>query len=133
MTPKQIRMVSFLLKKYGITDIAGKEAIIIEYTDGRTSDMKDMTHRETVELVNALNAGLNPSKLKRDKQVSKILSMAHEMHWELKTGKVDMERLDAFLLTRTPQKKKLCEFTDAELPGLVTLFEKVYISFLKSL
>lgn len=133
MTPKQIKMIRFLLAKCGVNEEHDKEDLVYEYTDGRTASLSDMRHRETVALVNALNARLNPDKLKRDKQVGKILSLAHEMHWELKSGKVDMARVDNFCLTQTKQKKTLKEFTDAELPKLVTLFEKVYISFLKGL
>lgn len=122
-----------MLNQCGLSDELDKAEIVFEYTNGRSTSLKDMTQRETSTLINVLNERLSPGKAKRDRQVSKILSMAHEMHWELKSGKVDMDRLDAFFLTRTPQKKKLVEFTDAELPGLVTLFEKVYFSFLKSL
>lgn len=133
MTPKQVKLIRFLLNQCGLSDELDKAEIVFEYTNGRSTSLKEMTQRETSALINVLNERLSPAKAKRDRQVSKILSMAHEMHWELQDGKVDMERLDVFFLTRTPQKKKLAEFTDAELPGLVTLFEKVYISFLKSL
>lgn len=132
MTPKQVKLIRFLLNQCGLDEL-DKVEIVFEYTNGRTTSLKEMNQRETTKLVNTLNERLNPVKAKKDKQVGKILSMAHEMHWELPDGKVDMKRLDAFFLTRTPQKKKFREFTDAELPGLVTLFEKVYISFLKSL
>ena len=127
MTPSQIKYVRGLLARHGLTD--QKEEIVMEYTDGRTSSLSAMTYRETKALIAALEGGTKP----RDAQVNKILSMAHEMGWELQNGKADLQRIDRWCIKYTDQHKPLSEIEDKDLPKVVTIFQKVYMSFLKGI
>lgn len=130
MTPKQIRLVKFLLGKNGLLDM--EKEVVYNYTKGRTTDLKDMAYKETYALVNDLQ-GNSDSGTKRTKMIAKVFSIAHEMHWEISKGDVDLEHIDQFCLTKTKYKKKLSQFTNNELPELVTVLERVRDSFLKGL
>lgn len=131
MTTAQIRLVRGLLAKAGLTD--QKEEIAFDYSNGRSTGLTDLNYSETKALIKFLNSQLNQKQLKKDKMVNKILSLAHEMRWELPSGKIDMKHVNDFCLTRTAEKKPLNKFSLEELPALVTIFEKVYISFIKSI
>lgn len=126
MTTAQIKYVRGLLSKAGLSE--QKDEIVYEYTDGRTTHLTDMNQTETAALIKALSG-----KSKKDAMVGKILSMAHEMGWELPDGKVDMKRINAWCEKYTKQKKALDQIPVNELPAVVTVFEKVYMSFLKGI
>ncbi|MFD2961348.1 MULTISPECIES: hypothetical protein [Olivibacter] len=131
MTPKQIRYVRGLLAKAGLLDM--KDEIVFNFTNGRTQSLKEMTYHETNALISSLTGKLNPDLQKRNKMIAKIFSLAHEMHWELPNGNVDIAHIDSFCLTKTKHKKKLSKFTTDELPELVTVLERVHYSFLKGI
>ncbi len=100
----------------------------MQYTNGRTTHLTDMTHAETNALIDSLIG-----KSDKDAMVGKILSMAHEMGWELSSGKVDMRRVNAWCEKYTKQKRPLDKIPYEDLPAVVTTFEKVYLSFLKGI
>jgi uncharacterized protein YqeY len=125
MTPNQIKYVRALLSRHGLTE--QKDEVAMEFTEGRTTHLSEMTYAETAALIKALDE--NP----RTAQVNKILSMAHEMGWELPGGKVDMGRIDAWCRKYTKQHLPLDNIPDEELPQVVSIFTKVYMSFLKGL
>jgi len=126
MTPKQIKYIRYLLISGGM--IEHKDDVILEATEGRTTHITEMTYSESNSLIKWLTG-----EKSRDKQVGKILSMAHEMGWETPDGKVDMSRIDGWCGKYTIEKKALDKIGDKELPGVVTVFEKVYMSFLKGI
>lgn len=126
MTIAQIKYVRGLLARAGMMDI--KDQVVMQYTNNRTTHLSDMNYQETQELIGALS-GENS----RAKQVRKIMSMAHEMQWELEGGKVDIARINAWCVKYSHQHKALNELTEQELPAVVTTFTKVYQSFLKGL
>lgn len=128
MTYKQIGYVRGLLAKNGL-DEDDKEDMVMEYTDGRTKHLSDMTQPETQLLIKALGGGIVSPK---DKMVRKILSMAHEMSWEKPgTRDVDMDRVNAW--TVKYKGKKLDDFSAREMTEVVTTFEKMYNKFLNAL
>jgi hypothetical protein len=131
MTPGQIQMVRVLLTKAGI--MKQKNDIAFSFSDGRSTHLADLTHPETVELVKYLRdltgQQANPSDLMR----RKILSAAHEMHWELPDGRIDIQRLNNWLVKYSAQKKRLDEFSHTELVQLVSQFENVLRDFLKGI
>lgn len=128
MTAQQIKYVRVLMAQNGLTE--QKEEIVLAITDGRTSHLRDLNQEETKALIDSLT-GEN-TKVKT-RMVRKVISMAHEMGWELPGGKADMNRIDAWCLKYGSPKKKLDHYTQKELAGVVTAFQKVYVSFLKGL
>jgi hypothetical protein len=131
MTPKQISMVRALMAKAGLME--HKEDMAFDYSNGRTAHLSELTHPETMQLVKYLNAYLGLNGNPADKMRRKILSHAHEMHWELYDGRVDMERVNNWCIRFSGLNKPLDEFKYAELPALVTQFEMVYTAFLKGI
>ncbi|MDO3641958.1 hypothetical protein [Mucilaginibacter sp. L3T2-6] len=132
MTPKQIGMVRGLLAKAGLTQ--HKEDMVYDYTNGRTEHLSEMTHDETQALVKYLNSFLGQTGNPAEKMRRKILSMAHEMHWELPgTTRVDMKRVNNWCIRFSGQNKPLDAFKYSELPALVSQFEIVYRDFLKGI
>lgn len=102
--------------------------LALEYSHGRTETLEDLTQLETQNLIATYKEPSAYDKMKR-----KILSLAHEMRWELPNGKVDMARLNAWCKKHTPSHKPFDRLTEKELPVVVSLFEKVYHSFLKAI
>ncbi|AEL23868.1 hypothetical protein [Cyclobacterium marinum] len=126
MTKAQIKYVRGLLHRQGLTE--EKDAVVLEYTGGRTTHLTEMRYGETNALIKFL-AG--PSK--KDAMTGKILSMAHEMGWELPGGKVDVQRVNAWCMKYTSCKQPLDKIPMNELPKVVTVFERVYMSFMKGI
>lgn len=126
MTSKQVGFVRKLLINAGLHD--QKEELVHQYTDGRTTHLTDMTHEETQAIIKSLR-GDDP----KEAMCNKILSLAHDMQWKTSSGKVDMKRINGWCMKFSKLKKPFNEFTEKELPELVTAFEKVYQSFLNSI
>lgn len=126
----QIGYAWSLLRNCGFEETEDKEAYISEITGGRTVHISEMTYQEMQKLV----AALDGDRLqKRTKMINKVLSLAHEMRWELPGGKIDMERVNNFCKTRTPGKVGLDKTKYSDLPKVVTIFEKMHMEFLKGL
>lgn len=130
LTAKQIGYGWKLLRASGFEEVEDKEDYIEELTDGRTKSLRELTYSEFNDMVNHLD---KERIAKREKMVNKVLSLAHEMLWELPDGKVDMERVNNFCMKRTPQKVKLDEVKYKDLPTVVSIFEKMHMEFLKAL
>lgn len=126
MTPKQIKYVMFLLAQHGLSDT--REEIAWEVSGGRTSKISELDYTETNILIKRLQGGSA-----RERMVGKMLSMCHEMGWEVEGGKVDMTRLNAWCKKYSPEHKELDKIKDSDLPAVVTVFEKVYLSFIKGI
>lgn len=126
MTTKQIKFVRVLLYKEGIS--CAENDMALQFSNNRTKELKDLTPAETQALIEDLN-GKSP----KDKMVAKILSMAHEMKWKLPNGKVDMERINNWCIKHTSYHKPLDKLTPTELGKVVSIYQKIYKTFLKSL
>jgi hypothetical protein len=124
MTPNQIKLGRYLITQNGLD----KDEAVHHFTGGRTTHLSEMTKVEFMKMVGALK-GESP----RERMTRKVLSMAHEMGWELHDGRVDMTRVNAWCRKYTKQKKDLDKVSEKDLPALVTVFEKVYVSFLKGI
>ena len=112
-------------------NLLGKKAEIVEaVTNGRTSSSKELTAAEAYALLADLNKKTvvpDPGKKMR----GNIIAMAHEIGMIKKVnGRDDYSRLDAWMLNNSYLKKKLFAYTYKELPTLVTVFKKVYLSAL---
>jgi hypothetical protein len=112
-----------------------KAALVYSFTNGRSESSRDMTNQEAKELVHYLE-NINTADDPADRMRKKIISMAREMGWELRTatGKVaDMERIKNWVTKYGYLKKPLNDYQINELPRLVTQFEQVYKDFLNRL
>jgi len=131
MTPKQVKMVRILIGKAKLEK--QKEDLVWSFSDERTIHLSELTQAETESIVaylrNLTGQTANPS----DKMRRKILSIAHELQWELIDGRVNMERLNSWLIKSTPQKKPLDELSYQELAQVVSQIEIVYKKFLKGI
>ncbi len=126
MTELQVKFVRSLLYREGIPFM--EKEIAEQFSDHTTTELKDFTHVQTKALIAHL-AG----RTSTDVMCGKILSMAHEMRWELPSGKVDMPRLNAWCIKYTPAHKPLNKIPESQLPKVVSVFEKMYKTYLKSL
>lgn len=131
MNTEQIKLCRTLLSKAGLAQY--KEDLVLTFTDERTSHLGDMTYDETMVFVKHLRQVSGQFENPKEKMQKKILAMAHEMHWELPGGKVNMERVNNWCVRYSGKNKPLNEFKYSELPTLVTQFESVYRAFLKGI
>ena len=125
MTQKQLKFVSNLISREGLS--FQENDIALQFSNGRTDNLEDLTHSETQNLINEFK-----ERTPKDKMKGKILSMAHEMRWELPNGKVDFNRLNAWCKKHTPYHKQFDDLQESELTTVVSIFEKLYKGFLKA-
>lgn len=102
-----------------------KEDLVYQYTAGRECSSSKMTVAECQALINHLNVLAKGKSDVTDKQRKKILSICHEMNWRTENGKVDFARLKEYLLKYGYLHKELNNYTDKEIPKLVTQFENL--------
>lgn len=126
MTDKQIKLVRVLLFKEGIPN--EEPYMALKFSEGRTSDLASLNYKETQALIEDLNG-----KSEKDKMTNKILSMAHELHWKLPNGKVDMDKVNAWCIKYTSSHKPLNEISIKDLPKVVSIFQKMYKEFLNTI
>lgn len=130
-THKEHKAIGALLKKLNIQD--QRAELIYVYTGGRSRSGSGLQSGEAADLIKYLKT-LDPDEKMAERMRRKIIAYAHEMKW-YKPGseKVDMERLDNWCMKFSYLKKKLNQYLYRELPALITQFESVYASFLKSI
>lgn len=99
-----------------------------EFSKGRTKSLSELRPPEYVEMVTHLNGRLQELQTKRttippgDNMRKKILSMCYEIGWT-KAGKIDWDRLNAWINKYGYLHKPLMGYTVEELPRLVSQFE----------
>lgn len=126
MTPKQLFFVRKLMIHEGLSFAEEDYAAI--FSDGRTNVLSELTHQETQALIGEFATPTPAVKMRR-----KILSMAHEMRWETKNGKVDFAKLDDWCVKHTPSHTNFNGISVNDLPIVVSIYEKMYNQFLKQL
>lgn len=124
-----LKYVRQLLNREGVAFMENE--LSLEYSKGKTKNLSELTHEETQALISFLTGGVE--KTPKERMVGKILSMAHEMRWELPNGKIDMDRLNAWCIKYNPHKKPLNDFTEEELPTVVSVFERMYKGYLSKI
>lgn len=139
LNSNQLKAIYALLGEHGLRD--EKESIIQAFTGGRSTHVSDMTSAEAAALIGHLKS-LDNTEAGATRMRNKILSMAHEMNWCLTPGpspqergvkrRIDMGRVNNWCISRSYLKKKLDDYTYSELPKLVSQFEEVYKSHLKT-
>jgi hypothetical protein len=132
-TNNQNTKLHALLSKLKI-DKEMKESLVNQFTNGREISSANMTKFECKLLIEYLQKYFNQDEAEKcDKMRRRILSLCHEMGWELENGKVDMERVNGFCLNKGYLAKPLNNYNLKELPKLIYQFEKVYEHYLKNL
>lgn len=115
---KKIQIIHALLANMDM--MAQKAAMVNGISCGRAESTKDLTDEEADALITHLK-NLEP----RHKMRRKIIRLAHEMHWHLPgTKKIDMERVNGWCQQFGYGHKPLNDYSNSELPKLVTQFEQ---------
>lgn len=132
IAPWQIKVVQTLISKRNLRD--HKADIVSEYTHGRGTSVKDLNFIEANALIDHLNGGKKEVEKEsaKYKMKMKILSMAHELGWQLVGGKIDMERVNAWCNKYGHMHVDLDKYHEADLPTLVSQFEKMYTEAIKN-
>ncbi|UOE48006.1 hypothetical protein MTO98_26705 [Mucilaginibacter sp. SMC90] len=132
MTKDQIKKARTLLAKAGIKEEYKKEATVESFTDGRTVSLTEMDYPETQALFEHLENLVGQPPSEADKMKRKILSLAHEMHWELPgTVKVDMKRVNEWCESKFSAPLDNLYYLD--LVKAVSAFNQVYLKYLKGI
>lgn len=129
-SPAQRSKIAVLINKLGL-DIDTKEELIHTHTDGRTTSIRGLKMHEAIQVIQSLTGDQKPQNNPATKMRRKIMSMAHELGWELEGGKLDTKRLNDWCIKYGFGKKKLDDYTEYELTMLVTQFEQAYVTYLK--
>lgn len=103
-----------------------KEDLVYRFTNGRSTSSASMSVTECDAMINELARNLKNSRAeKMDKMRKKIFSICHDLQWELPDGKVDQEKLNNWLMKYGFKHKPLNDYSEKELPTLVTQFENL--------
>jgi len=106
---------------------------VFRASNGRTESTKEVTEREAGIILNELKQTFGV-KDEADTMRKKIISLAHQMNWELPGGKADMKRINDWCKSsKGPYKKALNAHTNTELRVLVSVFEKIYKEYMDKL
>lgn len=141
ITPKQNRRLHQLLTETGQMEY--KKDLVKGYSSIKSESSKDLLPNEADALIRHLESyktSLKPAKPtfktgspEADRMRKKIIHYAHNMGWERDGGKADMKRIDDWCLKFGRYHKALNDHNETELAHLVTQFEAVYTTFLKSI
>lgn len=125
-TNRQSQILHAMLKARGLMD--DKAEIVSGCTDGRTTSTAELTVKEAADMIIFLANDNMVAYARYDfnnKAHRKILSLCHELRWETPAGKVDLNRLGFWLAKYGKFHKPLNEYTQQELPQLITQMEQI--------
>lgn len=125
---EQNKALHGLLGKLGL--MPDKAELVRQYTNGRTDSSREMHWSEADSLIKFLRQQLPPPP--EAKMVNTILGLAHELRWRRADGKVDIERLNEWLVKYGHTHKKLNDIPYDGLPQTVTQLRNVLKTFLES-
>ena len=101
-----------------------KEDMVLQYTDGRTSHVSDMTQEEFTALIKVLKES-DPA----DRMRKKIWAIAYDLKWiypgDATEMKMNAAKLNAFFRTRGVVKKELFKMSKVELTKAVSQMENI--------
>lgn len=126
---KYISSIYAALAANGLSSKEDKEEIVSQFTEGRTTSVREMQVSEVMNLLHKFNGDKKNVNDKRSKMIRTIYSYAYSLDITKTVGdktKVDTERLDALVKRLSPQKKGLQAHTYDELIVLVTIVQKYY-------
>ncbi len=129
---QQIRIFHAILVNRGLMEM--KRELVSDQSSGRTEHTTELDVHELQALINRLTDKSKPVALNTDREAGnrmrrRILSLCYTLGWTVmntQTGKnnVDWEHLEQWMLKYSYLHKSLHDYTNAELPKLVTQFEK---------
>ena len=137
--PQQLKQLHTLLHKQNLTH--HKAEMVGGATNGRTESSKELHYNEAADLIKQLQAMQpvvqwkpKPGELQR----RKIIAIAYNMGWEIPNPqggkpKADIKRINEWCIKFGFGHKPLNQYTTAELPKLVSVFETVYKHYLKAI
>ena len=152
ITKDQLKCLHTIISKAGIP-LERKVDMCMGFSDGRTTSSRELYDYEAKAMIAHLKS-LDPEEKGKQKMIGKILYYAHEMQWTVWSRKsevgslksenrkpitdnrhlvADIDRINAWCEKYSYLKKKLDDYTYSELPKLVSQFQNVYKSFLKTL
>lgn len=139
--PNTNRLLHKLLTERGIME--HKPELVSGFTEGRTAHSSQMLECEARQLIAFLRQRANnkpaptaPPRDAADRMRKKALAICHTLGWYmrdadghllLRNGKpqLDWQRIDGFCRERTRFKKPLQQLSAAELPSVITSFERL--------
>lgn len=134
MNHAQNKIVHALLTSTGL--MPQKENIISGISNGRTASCRQLSHDEALALIAWLRQQQGKSAQRHfaaaNNMRRKIIAMCHKLKW-YKDGKINMDALNKWCIEHSYLKKPLNHYTYYELPKLVSQFQNVYASYLKTL
>lgn len=107
-------------------DAEQRAELVHQFTNGRTCSSREMLAHECNSLIHHLEQQTGqgePDQLYRMRR--KVFSLAHELGWELMSGKVDKDRLNNWLLKYGKHHKELYKLNASELRDTITQLERV--------
>ncbi|GGG33273.1 phage protein GemA/Gp16 family protein [Hymenobacter glacieicola] len=135
--PWQNKYLHKLLNDLDLMDV--KKELVASFSGKGSESSKDLHYTEADSLIKYLerqSSGALPTPEEEeasDKMRRKILSLAHEMQWELDNGKVDMARVNAWCQSKGFGKKVLNDYNHDQLTKLVSQFKIVHKKHLQEL
>jgi len=129
---KYIIQIRTIITNRGLTE-EDKEDLVSQFSNQRTTSIRAMKTTEAIALIKALNGESDTFRPdnRLNRMQRKILALAHEMDWETEDGKINMDRVNGFCKMRGYRKKTFNDYTEKELPKLITQFEKMYKNHLE--
>ncbi|MCO5253384.1 MAG: hypothetical protein M9892_03350 [Bacteroidetes bacterium] len=134
ITTQQIIKFHALLRNLNLEE-DDKRALIADYTGGRSDRTNDMTFAEAKEMISFLakQAGEAPTRSvaersQSDKMRKKIIAIAYQLGWTKPNGKIDMDRLNSFIVSRPVTDYPITQLNDIQykdLPKLINQFEQI--------
>ncbi len=135
----QVRAIQVTLRAKNLVFL--KPNLLHDFSNGRAKHVNELTSREALELLRTLNnQPLEKSNTEKesikDKENTmrrKMIALCHNMGWYLEgTKNIDYKRLDDWCEKYGKYHKVLKAHTVAELPILISQFEKLYEGHLKN-
>lgn len=107
-----------------------KAELVSSFTDGRAESSRDMTEEEAQALIKFIQSGGKQGD-SADRMRKKILSYCHQMLWYTEQGKLNYKAIDEYCIKYGHKHKPLNDYTEKELPVLVSQFETMFNGYLK--
>jgi hypothetical protein len=132
-----IKQLHVLLTKAELNNPEDKKSLALQYSKNRTDRTSELTYQEYLNLIKDLQVSFVNEASGRisDKMRKKIISRAREMRWEIQddNGRVmaDMQRINNWAVKYGYLHKNLNDYTENELPQLVSQFDNVYFDYLR--
>ncbi len=115
-TPDQIKKISTLISRQHLSEM--KDALVDQFTSGRTTSRKQMYINEAADLIQYLVKDDPSTKMR-----NKVFAVAHSMKWLYpKMHEVNRMIIDRFLERRGAVKKPISQMNEKELVLVVTQF-----------